>query len=62
MDEGQRQGSFGREIGMLYCEGVNVNQRGNITKIYERLLSSNYSKYETALDLFRLVRDSFIIE
>jgi micrococcal nuclease len=26
MDEGQRQGSFGREIGVLYCEGVNVNQ------------------------------------
>jgi endonuclease YncB( thermonuclease family) len=26
MDEGQRQGSFGREIGMLHCEGVNVNQ------------------------------------
>jgi hypothetical protein len=22
----QRQGSFGREVGMLYCEGVNVNQ------------------------------------
>jgi hypothetical protein len=43
---------------MLYCEGVNVNQRGNITKIYERLLSSNYSKYETALDLFRLVRNT----
>lgn len=26
MDEGQRQGSFGREIGMLYCEGLNVNE------------------------------------
>lgn len=26
MDEGQRQGSFGRDIGMLYCEGVNVNE------------------------------------
>lgn len=26
MDDGQRQGSFGREIGVVYCERVNVNQ------------------------------------
>jgi len=26
MDDGQRQGSFGREIGVVYCDGKNINQ------------------------------------
>lgn len=26
MDDGQRQGSFGREIGVVYCERTNLNQ------------------------------------
>lgn len=26
IDDGQRQGSFGREIGIVYCDGVNVNE------------------------------------
>ena len=25
IDDGQRQGSFGREIGVIYCDGVNLN-------------------------------------
>jgi micrococcal nuclease len=25
IDDGQRQGSFGREIGVVYCDGVNLN-------------------------------------
>jgi endonuclease YncB( thermonuclease family) len=25
IDDGQRQGSFGREIGIVYCDGVNLN-------------------------------------
>ncbi len=26
MDDGQRQGSFGREIGVVYCNSINLNQ------------------------------------
>ena len=26
IDDGQRQGSFGRDIGVLYCERTNVNE------------------------------------
>ena len=26
IDDGQRQGSFGREIGVVYCDGINLNQ------------------------------------
>jgi micrococcal nuclease len=26
IDDGQRQGSFGREIGVVYCVGINLNQ------------------------------------
>ena len=26
MDDGQRGGSFGREIGVVYCDGMNLNQ------------------------------------
>ena len=26
IDDGQRQGSFGREIGVVYCDGMNLNQ------------------------------------
>jgi len=26
IDDGQRQGSYGREIGVVYCDGVNLNQ------------------------------------
>jgi len=25
IDDGQRQGSFGREIGVVYCDGINLN-------------------------------------
>jgi endonuclease YncB( thermonuclease family) len=25
IDDGQRQGSFGREIGVIYCDGINLN-------------------------------------
>lgn len=32
--------------------------RGNLTKIYERLLSTNYSKYKDLLELFRLCRNT----
>ena len=27
MDDGQRRGSFGREIGVVYCDGENLNER-----------------------------------
>ena len=26
IDDGQRRGSFGREIGIVYCDGMNINQ------------------------------------
>lgn len=26
IDDGQRQGSFGREIGVVYCDGINLNK------------------------------------
>lgn len=29
IDDGQRQGSFGREIGVVYCDGINLNQALN---------------------------------
>jgi micrococcal nuclease len=27
MDDGQRRGSFGREIGVVYCDGKNLNEQ-----------------------------------
>jgi|GEM_PF-2444715 len=27
IDDGQRQGSFGREIGVVYCDGINLNSK-----------------------------------
>ena len=27
MDDGQRRGSFGREIGVIYCDGENLNEQ-----------------------------------
>ena len=27
MDDGQRRGSFGREIGVVYCDGENLNEQ-----------------------------------
>jgi DNA-binding beta-propeller fold protein YncE/endonuclease YncB( thermonuclease family) len=27
IDDGQRQGSFGREIGVVYCDGININSQ-----------------------------------
>jgi hypothetical protein len=32
--------------------------RGNLTEIYKSLLSTNYAKYETVLELFRLCRNT----
>lgn len=26
MDDNQRRGSFGREIGVVYCDGINLNE------------------------------------
>lgn len=26
IDDGQRQGRYGREIGLVYCEGINLDQ------------------------------------
>lgn len=38
IDDGQRRGDrYGREIGVVYCEGINVNKalvENNLTKIY----------------------------
>ena len=37
MDDGQRRGSFGREIGVVYCDGENLNEQlmeNNLAKIY----------------------------
>jgi micrococcal nuclease len=27
IDDGQRRGSFGREIGVVYCDGKNLNEQ-----------------------------------
>jgi micrococcal nuclease len=38
IDDGQRQGSFGREIGVVYCDGVNLNSE---------LMSKGYASIST---------------
>jgi micrococcal nuclease len=38
IDDGQRQGSFGREIGVVYCDGVNLNSE---------LMSKGYASTST---------------
>jgi DNA-binding beta-propeller fold protein YncE len=38
IDDGQRRGSFGREIGIVYCDGMNLNQA---------LMSNNLAVIET---------------
>ena len=33
IDDGQRQGSFGREIGVMYCDGINLNEALMLNKL-----------------------------
>jgi endonuclease YncB( thermonuclease family) len=40
MDDGQRRGSFGREIGVVYCDGKNLN---------EQLMDNNLGIIDTGL-------------
>lgn len=51
IDDGQRRGDrYGREIGVVYCEGINVNKalvENNLTKIYTEYCDiSEFSKEE----------------
>jgi len=54
IDDGQRRGDrYGREIGVVYCDGINVNKalvENNLTKIYtEYCHISEFSKEEWAI-------------
>lgn len=54
IDDGQRRGDrYGREIGVVYCEGINVNKalvENNLTKIYTEYCDiSEFSKEEWAI-------------
>jgi endonuclease YncB( thermonuclease family) len=40
IDDGQRRGSFGREIGVVYCDGKNLN---------EQLMDNNLGIIDTGL-------------
>jgi endonuclease YncB( thermonuclease family) len=40
IDDGQRRGSFGREIGVVYCDGKNLN---------EQLIENNLGIIDTGL-------------
>jgi len=41
MDDGQRRGSFGREIGVVYCDGKNLNEQLIDTHFCEKSEFSN---------------------
>lgn len=54
IDDGQRRGDrYGREIGVVYCDGINVNKElveNNLTKIYTEYCDiSEFSKEERAI-------------
>lgn len=54
IDDGQRRGDrYGREIGVIYCDGINVNKalvENNLTKIYTEYCDiSEFSKEECAI-------------
>lgn len=54
IDDGQRRGDrYGREIGIVYCDGINVNKalvENNLTKIYTEYCDiSEFSKEEWAI-------------
>ncbi|MGB9168734.1 MAG: thermonuclease family protein [Nitrososphaeraceae archaeon] len=54
IDDGQRRGNrYGREIGVVYCDGINVNKalvENNLTKIYTKYCDiSEFSKEELAI-------------
>lgn len=54
IDDGQRRGDrYGREIGVVYCDGINVNKalvENNLTKIYTEYCDiSEFSKEEWAI-------------
>lgn len=54
IDDGQRRGDrYGREIGVIYCDGINVNKalvENNLTKIYTEYCDiSEFSKEEWAI-------------
>jgi hypothetical protein len=44
IDDGQRQGSFGREIGVAYCDGVNLNSELMSKDMQSSVL--NFAKYQ----------------
>jgi micrococcal nuclease len=53
IDNGQRRGDrYGREVGVVYCDGINVNKAlvdNNLTKIYTEYCDiSEFSKEEWA--------------
>ena len=47
-----------RQIVRVVHQTESKDGRGDISKIYHLLLSTNYSKYESALELFRLARNT----
>ena len=54
IDDGQRRGDrYGREIGVVYCDGININKalvENNLAKIYIRYCDiSEFAKEEWAI-------------
>ena len=47
IDDGQRRGSFGREIGVVYCDGKNLN---------EQLMDNNLGIIDTGLWKVRIFK------
>ena len=47
IDDGQRRGSFGREIGVVYCDGKNLN---------EQLMDNNLGIIDTGLCKVRIFK------
>jgi endonuclease YncB( thermonuclease family) len=47
IDHGQRRGSFGREIGVVYCDGKNLN---------EQLMDNNLGIIDTGLCKVRIFK------
>ena len=60
IDDGQRRGDrYGRDIGIVYCDGTNLNaalMKNNLARIYTPLPSlSNITKFPLSIILLLLV-------